>query len=403
MTPFAFNPFDEAMRRDPYAIYARGRAEFPVHEHDGLPVVSIFRHADIQAVLRDPATFSSDFPLPPGMTRRNDLPNSMLGQDPPGHTRLRSLVNQAFTPRMIRQLVPRMVEIAEDLVGRALAEGRVDLVQALTYPLPVIVIAEIIGVPPEDRERLKGWSDALIANLGIALFGGPSEERLARERQLIDEMRAYFVPLVDDRRRTPREDLLSGLVAAELEGSKLSFDEMLQMLILILVAGNETTTTLIGNAVIELLAHPGQLALVRARPELLPGAVEEVLRYASPVQLDPRRVARPVELHGHALEPDRIVISWLASANRDDTVFERPDVFDVNRKPGRHLAFGLGPHHCLGATLAATEAEIALRVLLARTESFRRVDDEPLPLHPSPVFRGVTSLPLELLPARRAA
>jgi cytochrome P450 len=365
MTPFAFNPFDEAMRRDPYAVYARGRAEFPVHEHEGLPVVSIFRHADIQAVLRDPATFSSDFPLPPGLTRRNDLPNSMLGQDPPEHTRLRSLVNQAFTPRMIRQLAPRMVEIAEELVDHALAEERVDLVQALTYPLPVIVIAEIIGVPPEDRARLKGWSDALIANLGIALFGGPSEERLARERQLIDEM--------------------------------------LQMVILILVAGNETTTTLIGNAVIELLAHPEQLALVRARPELLPTAVEEVLRYASPVQLDPRRVARRVDLHGHTLEPDRIVISWLASANRDDTVFERPDAFDVTRKPGRHLAFGLGPHHCLGATLAATEAEIALRVLLARTESFRRVDDEPLPLHPSPVFRGVTSLPLKLVPARRAA
>ena len=220
------------MRRDPYAVYARGRAEFPVHAHEGLPVVSIFRHADIQMVLRDPTTFSSDFPLPPGMTRRNDLPNSMLGQDPPEHTRLRSLVNQAFTPRMIRQLVPRMVEIAEDLVGRALAAGRVDLVQALTYPLPVIVIAEIIGVPAEDRARLKDWSDALIANLGIALFGGPSEERLARERRLIDEMRAYFVPLVDERRRTPREDLLSGLVAAELEGSKLTFDEMLQMVIL---------------------------------------------------------------------------------------------------------------------------------------------------------------------------
>jgi cytochrome P450 len=403
MSAFAFNPFAEATRRDPFALYARGRAEAPVHVHEGLPVVSIFRHADIQRVLRDPGTFSSDFPLPPGVSRRSDLPNSMLGQDPPAHTRLRSLVNQAFTPRMIRRLVPRMEEIAEDLVGRALAEGRVDLVQALTYPLPVVVIAEIIGVPPEDRARLKGWSDALVANLGLALFGGPSEERLARERRLIDEMRAYFVPLVDERRRTPGEDLLSGLVAAELEGSRLTFDEMLQMVILILVAGNETTTTLIGNAVIELLAHPDQLALVRARPELIPSAVEEVLRYASPVQLDPRRVARPVELGGRALEPDRIVVSWLGSANRDETVFERPDVFDVTRKPGRHLAFGLGPHHCLGATLAATEAEIALRVLLARTESFRRVDDAPLPLHPSPVFRGVTSLPLELVPARRAA
>src|SRR6187397_265206 len=135
MSTFAFNPFDEATRRDPYSLYARGRAEFPVYVHDGLPVVSIFRHADVQSVLRDPATFSSEFPLPPGMSRRDDLPNSMLGQDPPAHTRLRSLVNQAFTPRMIRQLVPRMVEIAEELVGHALATGRVDLVQALTYPL----------------------------------------------------------------------------------------------------------------------------------------------------------------------------------------------------------------------------------------------------------------------------
>ncbi len=396
---FDFNPFDLDTRRNPFSLYARGRREHPVHPHTGLPITSVFRYADVQAILKDPATWSSRFPPPPGVDPENFPEPSMLGQDPPQHTRLRGLVNQAFTPRIIRRLEPRMVDIANELLDEALERREVDFVQALTYPLPVIIIAEIIGVPPADREQFKEWSDEAVANLGNALFMPPPPERLQRLGKLIGEMGSYFVRLAEERRRQPREDLLTGLVQAEVEGSKLTQDEMVRMLVLLLVAGNETTTTLIGNAVLELLAHPDELARLRAEPGLLESAVEEVLRYSSPVQMDPRRATRRVELHGHTIEPGQFVVSWLGSANRDEEVFADGERFDVARDDSRHLAFGYGTHYCLGANLARLEAQVALRTLLARTRSFERTDDEPLPLHPSIVFRGVTKLPLRLVAA----
>ncbi len=221
-------------------------------------------------------------------------------------------------------------------------------------------------------------------------------ERLAT---LLREMGVYFAALAEERRRHPREDLLTGLVQAELEGSRLTYDEMLQMLVLLLVAGNETTTTLIGNTVIELLAHPEQLARLRAEPGFVGSAIEEVLRYSSPVQLDPRRATRDVELEGQRISAGQVVVSWLGSANRDEQVFPDADRFDIGRQGNHHLAFGFGPHYCLGANLARLEAQVALEALLNRTRAFERTDDAPLPLHPSIVFRGVTRLPLRLVPA----
>jgi cytochrome P450 len=402
-SPFVFQPLDPATRRDPYALYARGRREFPVFFHEGLPlrVFSVFRHADCQEILRDDATFSSVFRVAQiAGASGEDLPElpppSMLGTDGAEHGRLRSLVNKAFTPRIVQRLEPRMHEIAGELVDRAVEAGEVDLVQALTYPLPVTVIAEIIGIPVEDRAQFKRWSDEAISVLGTGFFGGIDAARVRRQLDLLEEMHAYFVPLAETREREPREDLLTGLVQARHEGSRLSHDEMLQMLTLILVAGNETTTTLIGNAVIELLAHEGELMRLRRDPGLLPGAIDEVLRFASPVQFDPRRATRDVELHGHKILENDMVLSWLGSANRDEAAFERADVFDIGRPRGGHLAFGFGVHYCLGANLARLEAEVALSALLRRTASFERVGSEPLPLHPSPVFRGVTSLPVRL-------
>ncbi len=396
--PLSFKPFDPQFRRNPFPIYARGRRESPVMLHADLPIASVFGYDDIVEILKDPETWSSVFPVPAELETRRDLPRSMLAQDPPEHTRLRNLVSQAFTPRMISRLEPRIEQIAHELVGDAIRRREVDLVDALTHPLPMVVIAEIIGIPLEDREHFKKWSEALIATLGVGLMqGAPSSRSIEAQVGVIEEMRSYFSQLVERRRAEPRKDLLSGLVAAELEGSKLSFNEMLQMLILLLVAGNETTTTLIGNAVIELLEHPEQLAQLRRQPELISGAIDEVLRFASPVQFDPRRATRSVELRGCKIEEGRVVICWLGSANRDETVFEEPDRFQLTRPSNRHLAFGFGPHYCLGANLARLEAQTALRVLLERTESFRRLDDEPLPLHPSPVFRGFTKLPLELV------
>jgi cytochrome P450 len=399
--PFFFNPLDPATRRDPFPLYERGRREHPIYFHAGLPrrVYSVFRYADVQAILRDWETWSSQFP-PSILPDTEEAPAaSMLGSDPPRHTRLRSLVNKAFTPRIVQRLEPRMHEIAEGLVDAAVAAGEVDLVQALTYPLPVTIIAEIIGVPPQDRARLKVWSDQAVTALGTGFFGDMDPQRVEQRMQLLREMRAYFVPLAEERRRHPREDLLTGLVQAEHEGSRLDHAEMLSLLTLLLVAGNETTTTLIGNAVLELLAHPGEEKRLRDDLSLLPRAVDEVLRFASPVQFDPRRAARRVELHGVTLEPDEFVLCWLGSANRDAELFERPDSFDVGRERNPHLAFGFGTHYCLGANLARLEARVALQALLARTRRFERVGSDPLPLHASPVFRAVTSLPLRLHPA----
>jgi len=399
--PMSFNPLDPGVRRDPFAAYARARREVPALVHAGLPIrlVSVFRYEDCQAVLRDAQTWSSEFPVIDQAEGQNvPARRSMLGSDPPAHTRLRSLVNKAFTPRMIQRLEPRMHEIANELLDAALEQGDVDLVQALTYPLPVTVIAEIIGIPAEDRAQFKRWSDAVVANLGLVFLGGFDPERAQRQQKLFDAMREYFIPLAEERKRRPREDLLTGLVQAEHEGSKLDFEEMLSMLVLLLVAGNETTTTLIGNAALELLAHPGELKRLRDDPGLLPSAIEEVLRFASPVQFDPRRATRPLSLHGVEIRANDVVLSWLGSANRDENSFERPDSFDIAREKNPHLAFGFGTHYCIGANLARLEARVAIGALLARTRSFERRGDELLPLHPSPVFRAVTQLPMRLVP-----
>jgi cytochrome P450 len=396
---FVFNPFDPDTRWNPFPVYAQARREHPVFAHEGLPLVSVFRYADIQAILKDPQTFSNRFPPPPGVDPDTFPPPSMLGQDPPEHDRLRSLVNQAFTPRIIRRLEPRMHEIANELLDDALEAREVDFVHALTYPFPVTVIAEIIGIPASDRAQFKEWSDQAVENLGTALFTPPPPDRLQRLSRLLGEMGDYFSRLANARRREPQDDLLTGLVRAEVEGSKLTHEEMLRMLVLLLVAGNETTTTLIGDIVLELLAHPDQLSRLRDTPGLVPSAIEEVLRHASPVQMDPRRVTRPITLHGRSIAADELVICWLGSANHDEDVFAAPERFDIAREDNRHLAFGFGPHYCLGANLARLEGQVALRTLLARTRAFERTDDAPLPLHPSIVFRGVTRLPLRLVPA----
>jgi cytochrome P450 len=296
----------------------------------------------------------------------------------------------------VRQLEPRLRAVAHELLDDALARREVDLVQALTYPLPVIAIAEIIGVPPEDREQFKRWSDQAVATLGLAFFEPPTVERMQRQLAVRDEMSRYFVPLAEQRRREPKDDLLTGLVQAEHEGSKLDHEEMLAMLVLLLVAGNETTTTLIGNAVVTLLEHPGELKRLRDDPALMPAAIDEVLRFESPIQFDPRRANRDTEIAGTKIAENTLVLNWLGSANRDERVFERPDVFDLSRQKNPHLSFGFGTHHCLGHNLARLEASVALEVLLERTQSFERTDGAPLPLHPSPVFKAVTKLPLRL-------
>lgn len=398
-----FNPFDPAFRRDPHAILARNRAETPVRTHEGLGAHSVFRYADIQDILRDHETWSSDNRrLRPRRIADDEAP-AMIGLDPPEHTRLRSLVNKAFTPRIISRREAHLRELAGELVDRAVARGRVDIVEALTHPLPMIVIAEILGVPVEDREAFKRWSETLIATLGSGLLdAGPAPDQVAAQEAASGEMREYVRSLAEKRRADPREDLISGLVHAEEQGSRLTFPELVSMVTLLLIAGNETTTTLIGNTIVTLLDHPESLRRLRERPQLVPSAIDEVMRFTSPVQIDPRRATREVELRGVKIRPDEMVLCWLGSAGRDEDVFPDPDRFDIERSPNRHLGFGFGAHYCLGSNLALLEARIALEALLERTSRFARpheTRDAELPLHPSFVFYGFTSIPLELKPS----
>jgi cytochrome P450 len=399
VSDFSLNPLDPDFRRNPFDVYARGR-EIRSHRHVELPVplVSIFGYDDCQDVLRDHERFSNYFPRSKEVEEAlgGERPQSMLGSDPPRHTRLRNLVGKAFTPRIISRLESHMHEIADELVQRAIEEGEVDLVQSLTYPLPVQIIAEIIGVPAEDREQFKHWSDALVANLGVGLIGGQNIERQRAQLALLSEMHDYFVPLAEQRRLDPQEDLLTGLVQAKHEGSQLDDDEMLGMITLLLVAGNETTTTLIGNVVLELAAHPEAERALREDPSLLGSAIEEVLRYAGPIQLDPRRVVSDTEIAGTELRENDMVLCWLGSANRDERVFDDAATFDIRRKKNPHLSFGFGTHYCIGANLARLEARVAVGALLRHTKSFELANTEPLPLHSSPVFRAFTKLPLRL-------
>ncbi|MCL6645570.1 MAG: cytochrome P450, partial [Dehalococcoidia bacterium] len=267
--------------------------------------------------------------------------------------------------------------------------GACDLVAALAYPLPVIVIAEILGIPLEDRAQFKEWSDEVVASLGTGLGGG----RQVRA-EVFEEMREYFTRMTEERRRHPRNDLITGLVEAEQDGERLTFPDLLQMLILLLVAGNETTTNLISNAMLSFMEHRDELAKVEANPALIPSALEEVLRFNSPVQATARRPTRDVELGGRTIPAGMVTLVWLAAANRDPAQFPEPLRFDVTRSPNRHLAFGMGIHFCLGAPLARLEARVAYEELLGAATGFERTTDGPLPRVPTFFMRGVLELPI---------
>jgi cytochrome P450 len=291
---------------------------------------------------------------------------------------------------MVEQLEPRLRQIAGELLDAVVEHGECDLVETLTYPLPVIAIAEILGVEPEKRADFRRWSDEVVATLG----GGPTGGGQQLNEATYEEMRVYFGRLCEERRANPRSDLISGLVQAEMDGEKLNFEELLQMLILLLVAGNETTTNLIGNAMLEFMEHPDQLARVEADHTLIPSALEEVLRINSPVQATVRRAVKDQEFQGKQFEKGQQIVVWIAAANRDPEQFPEPLTFDITRSPNRHLAFGMGIHFCLGSPLARLEAKVAMEELLKRAKNFRRTDERVLPRVPTFIMRGVRELPI---------
>jgi pimeloyl-[acyl-carrier protein] synthase len=327
-------------------------------------------HAAVQSVLREPG-WSSDHRNATGLAGyRADrgipeiagelLSKILLFMDAPDHIRLRGLISKAFTPRSIERLRPRIGQLTEELLAPLRDAGQFDVINDFAFPLPVTVICELLGVPSEDRELFRQLTRdmAVILDWDVtpAQFGGAAGAAL--------NFAAYLVPLFEERRRAPRADLISALVAAEEAGDRLGADELLTTVVLLLTAGHETTMNLIGNGLLALLHHPDQLELLRARPDLMPSAVEELLRYDSPVRLTARTALTDNAVAGGTVRAGEQVIAMLDAANHDPAVFESPDVLDVTRDAHRHVAFGAGAHYCLGAALARAEAQIALAALI---------------------------------------
>ncbi len=371
-------------RRDPFAWYQMMRRDAPVWYDERSACWNVFRYDDVQRVLQDHATFSSNLARAAPLDARDPIQASMIATDPPRHQRLRSLVSKAFTPRAIAALEPRIAAITDELLGRVVDAGEMDVIDDLATPLPVTVIAEMLGVPTADRERFKRWSDAVV--------GEPDAYREAphAERDLAE----YFMNIVAERRRAPGDDLISHLLQAEVDGQRLSLAEILGFCVLLLIAGNETTTNLIGNAVLIFGENPGVQERLRQDPSLLRTAIEEVLRYRSPVQALPNRVATvDTELRGQKIRRGQQVVFWIGSANRDESVFADAQSFVVDRTPNPHLAFGAGVHFCLGAPLARLEAKIALTRLLERCPHLEVIDSGVV-LSASPIVYGPKKLPV---------
>jgi cytochrome P450 len=402
------NPFaNPAFLANPYPVYAMLRAASPVFRppipgYEGPGAVVLTRYADVEAVLRDPRfsvdrtrahlfrAFSDRFPRqllegPEGF-------RSMLMMDPPDHTRLRQLVSRVFTPRRVEErLRPRIAALVEELLGGARERAELDMMRDFAEPLPAIVIAELLGVPAEDHRQFKQWSSELLAEGPARAFEPGARERTAA---LFQRLRDYMRGIVAERRKAPGEDLISGMIEAQQERDALSEAELISTSLLLLIAGHETTTNLIGNGLLALLRNPDQLARLRREPGLLENAIEELLRYDSPVQATVRIATEDVAIGSAVIAKDAATIVLLGAANRDPAEFPEPDRLDLARENVRHLSFGLGTHFCLGAGLARLEARLAFRGLLELPRL--ELADEAPQYRPNPFLRGLRSLPVRL-------
>jgi cytochrome P450 len=397
-----YDLYGDEFRADPHRVFAQMREHDPVVCQPGVDgetmIWFVTRYDDATAMLLDDERFVRDqrlalteeelaeHPLPPAFEL---IDNHMLNRDGDDHRRLRRLVTKAFTPKMVEQLRPRIQAIADELLDAVEKRGEMDLSADYAFPLPITVIAEMLGVPHADQARFQEWSDVIITP---AL----DDEAIERASAQMGDFVAYLTALFAARRAEPRDDLVSALLAARDEEDALSEAELFGTVVLLIVAGHETTVGLIGNAVVNLLAHPDQLELVRADPSLLPGAIEEVLRYEGPVERTLNRWATTdVELGGHMIRRGELVIAILNSADRDPNRFPEADRLDVCRAGAKHLAFGRGSHYCLGAPLARLETEIALETLFRRLPGLRlAVEPNELEWRPMPTFRRVSVLPV---------
>ena len=400
-TPVEFNPFDPEFRNNPYPLYHRLRTEDPVHWSILAGRWVLSRHADCVAVLRDAARFSADPYKWEGFQEflqtqgGGDSPllrmqtNWMLMKDPPDHTRLRTIVAKAFTPRVAEGMRPRIQAIVNGLLDEVQADGRMDLIADFAYPLPTMVICEMMGVPVEDQEQFKVWTRDLARSLDPIV----TPDIIDAATQATISFYAYFRALIAKRRQDLQNDLLSGLIAAEEAGDRLNEEELVATAILLLGAGHETTMNLIGNGTLALLRHPEQRARLQAEPTLVQSAVEEFLRYDGSVQMTARTALVDVELGEKTIPKGQQAIILLGAANRDPEVFPDPDRLDIMRKDNKHIVFSYGIHHCLGAPLARVEAQVAFGTLLRRMPNLQ-LATEDLAWRETVTLRGLTALPV---------
>ena len=370
-------PYDPV---NPYPWYRYMREVNPVHYNEQIKMWYVFRHEDVQRVLAEVQLFSSA-----GVQRDTYLEASFLHMDPPRHGRYRALVSQAFTPRSVAQLEPRIITIVNGLLDAVGHTGRMDLIADLAFPLPAMVIMELFGVPTELREHFRQLSESFIQEIELDPSATPpSEAKLAE----------LLLPIIEARRSRPGDDLLSRLLAAEAEGKQLSTRDILATCILMLLAGHETTTRLIGNAMYCFTDRPEVMAELRENPALIPGALEEVLRYRPPLCGTLRVATSDVQIGTTLIKAGQPIVVQISSAHRDEAVFADPDVFDIRRAANRHLGFGHGVHFCMGAPLARLEGKIAIQSLLQRFPDLQRAGDVRLTVGPAGIFQGTKHFPI---------
>ena len=392
----SFNIWDPEFRANPYPHYGALLAgPPPVITVGPMTFALVARYADVTAGLRDHEHMSSVGPPPPPQAYQGRFSGArnMLGSDPPQHSRLRKMVSRDFTPRRIREMEPRIRTIAKELLDKVEAKGDFDLMADLANVLPVTVIAEMLGVPAELHATFKHWSDTLVGG-DNNVPGAPPPPKVVH---VVDELGDYFTAEIEKRRVNPGPDLVSALVAAHDEGDAMSAADLLSFVTLLLIAGNETTTNLIGNGTLALGRNPEQFDALKRNPAMLPRAIEEMLRYDGPVQATVRFTNQPVHLGGTELPAKAFALMIVAAANRDPVQFKNPEKFDITREPNDHVAFGEGIHFCIGAALARMEATVAFEAMLTRFPRLRLKDPETKPVYKGSYFlRGLETLPLAI-------
>ncbi len=388
-------------KADPFPFFKHLRVNQPVYSTtlpDKTTVWLVTRYDDVNALVKDERFVKNRYnamtaeqvrkqPWVPPMFR--PLERNMLDLDQPDHTRLRQLVHKAFTPRLIEQMQTRVQTLADELLERVSGKGEMDLIKDYALPLPMTIITEILGVPSEDQDKFHKWSKVIVS---VNQFN--SNWRII---PAVWHFNRYLRKFFKIRRADPKDDLITALIQAEEAGDKLSEDELFAMVFLLLVAGHETTVNLIGSGMLALLEHPDQMERLRGDPSLIKPAVEELLRYTSPVFMATERYAREdVSIQGVTIPRGKMALGVIGSANRDETVFDSPDTLDILRDPNKHLGFGLGIHYCLGAPLARLEAQIAINKLLGRMPDLRlKTSPDSLQWRPSLILRGLEALPVE--------